>query len=197
MNGEREIRWQAYQRRAWRLATLLTGTRERADSLYKHVMNDRRTLKRVEPERLDRLIIQRAREWAAKPSRAPGGDRPAEDPVSAGRLALRELPHQAMEAWLLRRVEQLDPTTAARAMDCSKTAMAMHLEKADAHMHERFGDETPRVAGALRDAADALEPVPRIEPWRERGRRRWFAMVVIAGIIIAIIVAVLWAAMNA
>ncbi len=101
-----------------------------------------------------------------------------------------QLDHQPREAWLLRRVEQLDETQAARAMDCSKTALNHHLDRADTVMRSRFCDRADAVADAIRDAADQLEPAPYIEAWQARRRRRWWWWIIAA--LIATVAALLW-----
>ena len=191
---DRHSLWEARCRRAWRLASLFTGSADEAASLFAYIMSDARAVRDVAAERLDRLIILRSREWAAERGpRSTHADHEAGNRVDAStaRAALAVLSHQAREAWLLQRVDQLDEIDSARAMDCSKTALANHLVKADDLMRQRFGDQVEEVAAVLRRAADQLEPTPHIEAWRQRRRkRRLWRLIALALVVLAVAVAV-------
>lgn len=54
-------RQEAYHRRAWRLATLLTGDRAQAERVVRACLRAQKRLDRLPPARLDRLVIITAR----------------------------------------------------------------------------------------------------------------------------------------
>lgn len=169
-------RVEAFRRRVWRVAFLLTGNTDAAGQLFKLIMRDRRRIESIDPARLDRLVVMRAREHAER-TRQQFDPEPALAPVYA-------LDEQPLEAWVLRRVEQLDEITAARAMDCSKTALRLHLNVADEALAQAKVDAEV-LASALRQRADTLDPAPTIEAWRKTRRRRSLVkLAVIAALLI-------------
>lgn len=125
----------------------------------------------LEPARLDRLIIQTARTLA--PPRvpdSPGLDMP--QPAAAALRALRSLPHQPREAWVLSRVDELDELRMGQAMDCSRMAARNHLESAQASMAAILGTDLDAAATDLRRFADSLDPGPIMRLHRDARRKR-------------------------
>jgi DNA-directed RNA polymerase specialized sigma24 family protein len=120
----------AYQRRVWRLAYLLTGNAPGAAALVDRVIRAQPDLMNLEPARLDRLVIQHAREVPTAPILA-AASLPEPDPEIRRTLeAVIRLPEQPREAWVLARVDELDELHISRAMDCSRTASMHHLAAA-------------------------------------------------------------------
>lgn len=116
---------EACERRAYRLAVLLTGHRLAATRVIDAVTDAQPRPERLDGVRLDRLTVLHAREL--EPAMLVDAGLP---PRAAAALA--DLPEQAREAWVLRRVFLEEERDAARAMDCSRSAHARHLEAADA-----------------------------------------------------------------
>jgi DNA-directed RNA polymerase specialized sigma24 family protein len=162
-------------RRIWRLAFLLTGNGRGATDLIERIRRLRKDPSTLEPSLLDRLIIQNARSikradrvnLPTSPSTPFGVSGPATEAMNA---ALR-LPRQPLEAWVLRRLDDLDDLHIARAMDCSKSAAKVHLSAADEVMSARLGPGLPAAVDALRRFADSIDPEPVILAHREEARR--------------------------
>src|SRR5215207_1672933 len=122
----------AYERRVWRLAYLLSGDPAGAAVLVDRVLRGQPDLASLEPARLDRVVIQHARELPRRRGAVP----PITAPVPAGEVrkamdALLSIPEQPREAWVLARVDELDELHFSRAMDCSRTASRNHLAAGD------------------------------------------------------------------
>lgn len=158
-----------HERRVWRLAFLLTGDTEGAAALAARIPRTQPDLASMEPAMLDRMVVQEARLMA---QRRPPAGRPARPdmPPDAARSfeAALAMPRQPLEAWVLTRLDDLDPLRVCRAMDCSRTAAARHLAAADEQMKNRLLDQLDRGIVALRAAADALDPAPAIARRREQ-----------------------------
>lgn len=168
---------EARERRVWRLAWLLLGAdADRAAAAAARVLAARTDLARLDPARLDRLCVLAARHVAA---RRPAATKPTEaDPAHIALLRQAvALPRQCLEAWVLTRLEQLDPIRVARSMDCSRTAAQRHLERADELLREPLaalgltGPEEDSLA-RVRCALDGLDAGPTIRRIRHRIRRR-------------------------
>jgi hypothetical protein len=170
------------------------------------IVEDRSDLPRLDPARLDRLVILRARELAERPPKRWRSPEPAPDPsdplrapdplglpivVETMRTA-NSLPRQSMEAWLLRHVDQLGDIAISRAMDCSRTALTRHLERAEQAMREQLGDRYEEAIETLREAIDRLDPAPAVRAAQQRRRRRWIGRLLLGGA--ALIPIVRWAA---
>ncbi len=170
-------RIEAYRRRVWRLAYLLTGDESAAGEMFEKIMRDRKAIESVEPDRLDRLIVMRAREMMGALK-----TRFVLDPHVA---LLYGLPSGSREAWLLIHVEDMDELTAAKAMDCSKKALSLHLTRAEEELRRELGDGVADLAAAVRQRADGIDPAPVIAAWSQklRKRRLWrmFWISVVAG----------------
>lgn len=165
---------EALERRAWRLAYLLTGNGAAASRVLGRVAAASAHVPRNDPARLDRLVIVHVRELAKRrrPALEPAPSGSAEAGVSGAMRALLGLPEQPREAWVLSRLDGLDGIRMSRAMDCSRTAAERHLAAADEGMRARLGEGVDAAVGALRAFADALDPGPAVEVHRSRERRK-------------------------
>lgn len=158
----------AFERRIWRLAFLLTGDGAVAADVIDAVLRDQPDPASLEPARLDRLVVLHTREAR---SRRAGGAPPLPDSKAARALqAVVTLEHQPREAWVLTHLDDLEELRVSRAMDCSRTAAARHLEAAEGAMKAALGADLAACVEALRRAADDLDPVAII--MRQRARRR-------------------------
>ncbi len=218
-------RQQAYERRVWRLAHLLASPDQAVPLVRRVVWRRRGDLDRLDAAHLDRLVILTAREL-------PSGSRVAwantlahgestgtqhrheympvpRPPTLAAELLrhLHSMPRQPMEAWILSRLDDLDLMAASRAMDCSKTATARHLEAADEHLQRQFAraesdanadsassevNNVTAATEALRAWLDDLDPAPALaRAHREaRIRRRvTLALIVLGAIALAAVLA--------
>lgn len=220
-------RLEAYERRAWRLAMLLTGDAEAAEAVVRTCIDAQSRPDQLPAARLDRLVIQAARKpntgvrprsWnerlRARLDRARADHRvhrgrprtqeePAGDsdespfsPESREALrALRALPPQQREAWILRELDANDPIEASKAMDCSKTALARHVELAVEAMRKALGDRQDELIAALKRDADALDPEPfirRRRAGRLRQNSRRIRLGVIGAILAVVVLLVIW-----
>lgn len=119
------------------------------------------------------------------------------DPAYVAFLAaLRSLPRQQQEAFILHACERLGPRTSSLAMDCSTEAAGNHLKAATDALRlvagERYETFTTRAANAYRRIApppDAILPRVRaivrrrIWPWRIARTIAWLLMLgALAGI---------------
>jgi hypothetical protein len=208
-----------YEARIWRLAFMLTGSAAAAASVVTRVAHGKHKLTALEPTHLDRLVILRAREYEASSAhasidalaalaarawrtlRAEGATQQRETKASialgseAAALLSRvvEMDCQPREAWVLARLDEVGEMWMARAMDCSRTAAAMHLAAADRHMGKMFDDDAARLAEAialLRGELDRLDPMPIIDEPRIARRHLW-RTIAAAAAVVALIVAAL------
>ena len=163
----------------YRLATLLTGSPVLATRVIGQVVGVRADLRTFDDAHLDRLTVLRSRELIE-------ADRTSEivakglDPEAARVLA--SIDGQRREAWIFHRIYQLEPRAIARAMDCSRAAVATHLDMAERTLDPEASEH---AAKQLLDYTLRLD-VPAFH--RERLRRRRVARLVWR---IAIIVGVL------
>lgn len=188
----------AIARRAWRLAILTTGDAEigrRAMAL----LPPPRPGSPLDADRLDRLAIQAVRRAASgrrvvpgaisrvpdedgpigSEVKGPSGGEPARDPVILGEAhgVLVSLPLQAAEAWVLRRMDDLDPIRMCRAMDCSRSAAERFLAHAESRLEGALGARRAGEVAALRGASEGLIPqgpvaAACLERARARSRRK-------------------------
>lgn len=183
----------ACERRAYRLATLLTGDPVAAMGVVESMVRSRPDLRVLDTARLDRLTVLRSREITPGALHAP-----ALNADAAGALA--SLAAQPREAWLLARTYGLTQRETARAMDCSVTAIARHVERADEVMARTLGgSEGPGhgVVGAieaLRAYSDSLQlPQHYVARQRRLGRRkRVLAMVLLVALALAVMAIADW-----
>ena len=152
-----------------RLAVALTGRRAAGTAVARKVLA--RSLRFVHtwdaPETVERWFyhhtIQSTRPYAGDPPD------PRKDvlllPADMADLqaiafvkALRSLPPQQREAYLLTHGEQLPPRPVATAMDCSLDASANHLVVATRTLKEIGGADYPRLESAVATAYASLTP---------------------------------------
>lgn len=181
------------ERRIWRLAFLLSGDPAAAAEMIDEVLRSQPDPASMEPARLDRLIVLRAREASASASRPPRAALPGfSDDAAAVLDALTRLPEQPREAWVLTRLDELDAMHVSRAMDCSRTAAAHHLAAADEAMRAALGARLDPCVAAARSAADALDLGPIIAGHRDRlRRRRRLRAALLAGVVGIVVLAAL------
>jgi hypothetical protein len=156
-------------RRIWRLSFLITGNELAAAELVDRVQHAH-DVRGMEPARLDRLIIQQAREMlgtATGASRTAGRTPPRsplmEHAPPAARRAfaiVQSLAEQPREAWVLSRIDQVDDLHVSRAMDCSKTAAMNHLGAADAHVRAALAPPADGAPSGATPADSAAPPAP-------------------------------------
>ena len=184
----------AFQRRAWRLAVMLSSDPAHAQELFDHLMRELPTIERLDPVRLDRMVIMRAREFEPEIEAAPRTMPPKlpDDPAARALIAARVLPRQAREAWLLRHVDQMEDRDIAKAMDCSVTALLRHLEVAEQHMRDMLGDQFEPAATALRNRIAQRDPMPVIARWEARRRRGRFLRRIVWLILLAALATAAW-----
>jgi hypothetical protein len=160
----------AFERRAARLAILLTDDRELASAAMADVLRAHTNLERVGETMVERSIVQACRARG----RGAGGASPVV-PVVTGEGAqlwasARALDSQEWEAWVLREVEGENEIRVARAMDSSKNAIAeVHLAPAVKRLRAGFASPTgyDTALAALRTSLDAIDPAPVLERARE------------------------------
>ncbi len=162
----------------WRRALALTGDRHTAEWVVGAALGACSDPMKTPAYKRDRLVTQRARE-AYRRARNP--DKPAQPEAGSG-LALKEqaeqlwtasrrLPRLQMEAWTLRVLEGLDEIPAARALDCSRTAMVTALEQAEQSLRALVGDAYVSAVEAIRNALAQADAGPSAAAIVERSRR--------------------------
>ena len=166
---------EAYERRAARLALLLTDDAARSGAALSAVFRAHPDLSRVGETMLERTVVQACRSQG----RGSGGIAPPgmDDRAAALLAAARSLEHQPWEAWVLREVEGQDEILTARAMDCSKTAIEqVHLAPAVAQVRARIAPASYEDAlVALRASLERVDIGPVLamgHEARERALRR-------------------------
>jgi hypothetical protein len=179
-------RSEAYQRRVWRLALLLTDSGAQADATLTHVLRTQSDILRIGESRLERMVVLASRQ----PAEA-GGERSLNSLVeldeSAVRLwrAVRQLEQQPREAWIFRDLEGAELIPAARAMDCSRTALEqVHRKAALESLQATLGDAYDEALASLRSSLDAIDPTEALElaasvVRQARARRRVVTLVVV------------------
>jgi hypothetical protein len=152
---------EACERRAYRLATLLTGDAGRALAVMEQVLATRPDLRTLDGAHLDRLTILACREVDAE-----------------GVLAA--LTSQQREAWVLSQVHGTPLRETARAMDCSVTATRRHLAIAVEHMAEHDAAVEGLQASVLE-----IDLPPVYRQMRRRRDRTRRLLVVLAALALA------------
>jgi hypothetical protein len=163
------------ERSVFQRGLLLTGEWGGAMRVARSILARYDNPLRVGESALARGIVQESRAWARTherdaPPAAPTWQPPAGAP---GQLfhALASLPSQQREAWTLIRVEQLGEIDAARAMDCSKTALReVHLAGADATLRPLLGDAYDAAITALRESVRGIDPTAPLADVRRQLR---------------------------
>lgn len=184
--------------RAWRLAILTTGDADIARRTLSNLRVPPRG-ERLDADRIDRLAIQSLRRACgptarAGPNEVQGPPSPARrrvDPISLGSAhdILATLPLQAAEAFVLRRLDELDPIRACRAMDCSRSAADRFLERAERELSTALGPDHDSAFLSLKSASDELTPEPQVVALcvsraKDRSRRRVALVVTIVAVML-------------
>ncbi len=157
---------EAFERRAARLAILLTDDRDLAAAAMGDVLRAHPDLERVGETMVERSIVQACRAHGRRTGQAtPVG---AALPADAQALwkAARALTPQEWEAWILREVEDEDEIRVARAMDSSKNALAeVHLAPAIARLRAGFANPAlyDAALASLRTHLDTVDPAPVLD----------------------------------
>jgi hypothetical protein len=179
---------EACERRVYRLAVLLTGSSVAAVKVMKQVLDAQPDLRNIDGAHMDRLTVLRSREFTPMA---------LNDPVVPPEVAeaLAKLPAQQREAWVFARVYRMDQREMARAMDCSTTALSMHLDQADEAMARWLGRDAKVAADQLLRYQLALD-VPAVQRhwrWRNERLRRVALRAALAVAILGCIVGCVWA----
>lgn len=167
-------RHEAFRRRIARLAFLLTGDHDRAVAMAASILRRRSNADTLDAAHLDRLVILDARRIRPRPD--------ASTPDAAAHARLLSLPPQPREAWILTRLDGLDELAVAKSMDCSRTAVRLHLSVAEQALGQ---DAELALALALARLSDSVKPgddiATRESADREERRRR---MLVVLSIVV-------------
>jgi DNA-directed RNA polymerase specialized sigma24 family protein len=148
------------------------------------------------------LTVRRAAKWkpdTTSDTLVDESDQPDANYVAFVR-ALRGLPQQQVEAFLLARGEGLDLRDTAVAMDCSTTAASVHLKEADERLRALAGPQFDALAARLRTAYERLTPARDLVLARVGGSvRRHFwprliRRVLKLVVLLAILAAIAWLA---
>jgi DNA-directed RNA polymerase specialized sigma24 family protein len=147
-----------------------------------------------------------SRTWTRKASSAANADDvllapppPTEPAYSAFIKALRGLPFQQIEAFILTYGEQADPRKLAVAMDCSTEAAANHLAAANRELSAIAGDQFQQCKSRLLAAYTRLSPTEQLTIGDIRRRvaghlfRRRFGRLLSVVASIGLIAAIAWA----
>jgi hypothetical protein len=178
------------ERRIWRLGYLLNGDAAGASSLVDRVVRTRPDVVEMDPAKLDRLIIQHARELPRRGISGEGAGVSPERATSEALAVVLALPEQPREAWVLTHIDSLDELHVSRAMDCSRTAARNHLGAAEQQVKSRLGERLPEAVAAIRRFADSLDPGSIIERHRAerraRAKRKAMVVLIAAGFVVLI-----------
>lgn len=168
----------------WRQALALTGERESAEWVVAAAIGACDNPLKLRADRRDRLITQWARESERRRTE------PAGSPANLGLApegaqlwtASRALPRLQLEAWTLRVLEGMEEIRAARALDCSRTAMNAALDEAEERLRRLMGEGYVTAIDTIRRGlaeADASAVAPAIaeRTRRARSRRRVISIV--------------------
>jgi hypothetical protein len=184
----------ALERRIFRLALLLTGREDGALRVLERVLGDNPDLRSVDGVHLDRMTILRSREVIGGRSVTDDGTMIRGVPRTWS-AAFWAMPEQSREAWVLTRVYKTPARTMARSMDCSTTATARHLERADADLHDAMGAGMDAFIDTVLEFSMQADVPPvyreRIVS-RRRRRQRLIVIVALIGVVgMAVLVAVM------
>lgn len=158
-----------------RMAYALTGRNAAGNRVVRHIV--RRGLKMMptwhdegEPQRwfLHHTILACRREGPPPPPSAAAdllltqGPQPPSAADVAFVRALRALPQQQVEAFLLHFGESFNPRYMAVAMDCSTAAAQQHLESATTALRTLAGGDFEPQTARLRRVYQSLTPADRV-----------------------------------
>ena len=178
---------QSCERRVYRLATLLTGNPIAATRVIAQVVDAQPDLRQLDSAHMDRLTVLRSRDIA------PATIADERMPIEIAK-ALASLTPQQREAWVFHHVYRVPDREAARAMDCSVTAMERHLELANQTVMKQLGESAPAAPAALLSYSMSLE-VPRFYR-RERLSRRHARAALIMLALMGLALLLAWLAMS-
>lgn len=171
------------ERRVYRLATLLTGDPRAATAVISRVVDAQPDLRKLDSAHLDRLTVLRSREIPPRALHKTSVPDTFAD-------ALGSLPAQQREAWVFARVYQLAEREMARAMDCSHTAIHLHLHAADESMNRLLGPVLHAAPQAFLEYSMSLE-VPEFYRLHKQRRKQIRTIVLVAGISLSVLIVVL------
>ena len=188
----------ACERRVYRLAALLSGNPIAAANVIQAVLDAQPKLESLDSTHMDRLTVLRAREIA------PG--RIVDDRVPSREAeALAGLSPQQREAWVFVHVYKVPVREAARAMDCSVTAITNHLSQANDAMEHALSARDENDGGKVKvttqdDAAAVFRgwamaiDVPAFVRREQVRRHRFRLLLVAAGVVfaVAVVVGLVW-----
>ncbi len=155
---------ESLHRRLYGLALLLTGRPDRARLHARTVAASTRrrrgpiTLAPGSADRLERQVLLACRRDRVVPG-PPGPSGPLGNAMDPAFERLEGLPRQFREAFVLVRVLGRSLREAARAMDCSRTAVRRHLSRADAAVLAASGLTPPPDAGEPAAPIDQLADI--------------------------------------
>lgn len=153
----------------YRIAHAIAGRTDVGDGVVAYVMKQSfRVVERWKDDDAPRrwfrhhtlLTLRRATKWkpdAAQDTLVLESDRTETNYVAFIR-ALRGLPQQQIEAFVLTHGERLDLRECAVAMDCSTTAASIHLKEAEDRLRGLAGERFDALLARLREAHERLTP---------------------------------------
>jgi DNA-directed RNA polymerase specialized sigma24 family protein len=197
----------AHYPQVWRMAINLTGRLGPGKEVARNIM--RQSLSAAEGWEHDEAptiwfrhhTVLATREAAPdEPSAKPPTDdeevllnaAPPETGYAAFARALRRLPQQQREAFLLNHGEDFDLRQLGIAMDCSVEAAALHLRQATVSLRAMAGDDFGRFVQLVRDAYRTAAPDEELSlPWsapRKRSRLWGFLLGLVGWIVLLAVV---------
>lgn len=163
------------ERSIYQRGLILTGEPAGAGHITGALLARYDNLLRVGESALARSIVQESRAWPRERERAKELPAFAWSPPhgAPGQLfqAVRALPSQQREAWTLMRLEELGEVDAARAMDCSRTALReVHLAGAENSLRPLLGSSYESALVDLRASLRAVDPASPLADLRKQLR---------------------------
>ena len=176
----------------WRMAVNLAGRLEPGKEVARSIM--RQSLAAAEGWEHEEAptiwfrhhTVLATREAAAKDPTGDDvllGDGPPEQAYAAFARAVRGLPQQQREAFLLNHGEDFDLRQLGIAMDCSVEAAGMHLRQATLALRAMAGDDFGRFVQRVRAAYRSAAPDEELSlPWTAP-RKQWRVWGLLLGLI--------------
>ncbi|MBL0926837.1 MAG: hypothetical protein IBJ11_04185 [Phycisphaerales bacterium] len=153
---------EAYERAVYRKALLLTGESTSAARVLGTLLSRQPDLARSSDSRLWRAVVEECRAIRTDDSASPSGLARALGLTGAAAMlwsAVERLGPQQREAFVLRDLEDLDEVPAAKAMDCSRTALEqVHRRGARQILSAALGSGYESALAGLRVALDSFDP---------------------------------------
>lgn len=168
---------------AWRTIAAVSGSTAAADRIVRWLLVHAPHADSAAVERWFRHhAVLRRRELKRPTRNDPDVLEPAGASVAlrAFVAAIRNLPEQQREAWLLRVCAKLDPRETGKAMDCSQTAALTHFDAALAVLKPMAGDNYDAFCNGVRTRFESLRP-DSLEIDRAlaaRSTRRWIRITI-------------------